>query len=136
MQDHYAFSDTAFEAQFKAGTFPAELFTHEAHLRLAWIHIHRYGVAQAEENIVQQLQDYVAHLGATDKFNMTLTVAAIKAVAHFKAKANHTHFKDFITAFPRLQTHFKELLAQHYQNVSYTSEEAKRVFVEPDVMGF
>ncbi|VXB08172.1 conserved hypothetical protein [Flavobacterium sp. 9AF] len=136
MQNHYELSDTAFEQRFKAGTFPPELFTHEAHLRLAWIHIQHYGVAQAEQNIVSQLKHFVTLVGAEDKFNMTLTVAAVKVVAHFISKENYSHFKDFIAAYPRLLTHFKEMIAQHYNQDIYHSEQAKKVFLTPDLLPF
>ena len=136
MQDHYSFTDLEFEQQFQTCSFPAALFTHEAHLRLAWIHIKHYGVVQAEKNIVQQLQRYVAHLGAQDKFNMTLTVAAIKAVYHFKTKATSTTFNDFISEFPRLKTDFKALMACHYRRDIYHSKTAKKRFLKPDVLPF
>ena len=136
MQDHYSFSDLEFEEQFAACSFPPEAFSHEAHLRLAWIHIERYGVVQAEKHIVQQLQRYVVHLGAQDKFNMTLTVAAIKAVYHFKTKATSTIFNDFIHEFPRLKTDFKVLMACHYSKDIYRSKTAKKRFLKPDVLPF
>jgi len=37
-------------------------------LRLAWIHIRKYGVGTAVENICQQLKDYVKTVGAEDKY--------------------------------------------------------------------
>ena len=136
MQDHYSFSDLEFEEQFATCSFPPEVFSHEAHLRLAWIHIEKYGLQQAEKNIVNQLQGYVKYLGAVDKFNMTLTVAAIKAVYHFKVKSKSTTFKDFIAEFPRLKSNFKQLMACHYRVDIYQSKKARKKFLAPDLLPF
>ena len=86
-------SDKEFEAQFESGVLPPGLFTHEAHIRLAWIHIDKYGIDKAISNIVQQIQSYTAKLGVTDKFNKTLTIAAVRAVYHFMLKSNSSDFQ-------------------------------------------
>ena len=36
-------------------------FSHEAHLRLAWINIDRYGIEQAEKNIQNQLRKFFSY---------------------------------------------------------------------------
>ena len=56
MQHHSELDDNTFEVLFREGNFPAALFSHEAHLRLAWIHLRRYGLEQAIENVSRQLQ--------------------------------------------------------------------------------
>lgn len=38
MKTHHQLNDQQFEEQFQNCTFDPTLFTHEAHLRLAWIH--------------------------------------------------------------------------------------------------
>jgi hypothetical protein len=107
-----------------------------AHLRLAWINIVRYGIEKAEENIQSQLQKFVAHVGAKEKYNTTLTIAATKAVYHFKLKSKSDNFKGFIAEFPRLKTNFKDLMASHYGFDIYHSEKAKTAFLEPDILPF
>jgi hypothetical protein len=104
-------SDDEFEQQFQNCSIDAALFTHEAHLRLAWIHIEKYGAEKAITNICFQLKRYVEFLGATDKYNETVTIAAIRAVYHFKLKTDASSFSEFITKNPRLKNNFKELLA-------------------------
>lgn len=129
--------DSTFEAQFKACTLDPNLFDHEAHLRLAWIHIRRYGKETAIDNICHQLYRFTEHLGASHKFNTTITVAAIKAVNHFILQSKSDNFPNFVKEFPRLKTNFKDLLAAHYSNVDiYTSEIAKKEFIEPDLLPF
>ena len=136
MHSHFQLTDTQFEQQFQARTLDASLFSHEAHLRLAWIHIKKYGIEKALQNIPMQIIHFVDNLGARDKYNHTLTIAAIKTVYHFTLKSTTTTFKDFIQAFPRLTNNFKGLLACHYQFDIFNNELAKEVYIEPDLLPF
>jgi hypothetical protein len=136
MEAHFELGDYVFEQQFRACTLNPALFNHEAHLRLAWIHIKKYGVDKAIENICQQLTTFVGLLGASDKYNKTLTIAAIRAVNHFINKADIDNFQDFIQTFPRLKFNFKELMAFHYLADIYTLETAKKEYLQPDLLPF
>lgn len=136
MEAHRHLSDEEFESQFAQCILPAELFSHEAHIRLAWIHISRYGVDQAIDNICTQLQAFTISLGAADKYNHTVTVAAIRAVYHFMLKSDCSHFRDFITEAPRLKTEFRQLMEAHYSTNIFTSATARKEFLQPDLLPF
>ena len=136
MNSHFILTDDVFEKQFASCSLNPEMFSHEAHIRLAWIHIKKYGVEQAAENICMQLLAFVIKLGATDKYNKTLTVAAVKAVNHFMGRTDAENFSDFISTFPQLKYHFKELIAAHYGIDIYHSEKAKQEYLEPDLLAF
>ena len=136
MMDHYSLDDAEFERLFRNGSFDPALFNHEAHLRLAWIHIRRYGRKQAMENITGQLLDFVKGLGAEEKFHYSLTIAAVKAVGHFIEKSRSNDFKTFINEFPRLKTHFREIIGQHYSDSLIYSREARASFIQPDLLPF
>jgi hypothetical protein len=136
METHYQLSDTEFTSQFSNCTLNAELFSHEAHLRLAWILIHSLGLEQAEELIQIQLQSFVANLGATDKYHKTVTIVAMKAVSHFMKQSKTTNFKSFIVENSKLKTHFKELVNSHYSIDIFKSSKAKAEFLKPDLIPF
>ncbi|GAB4036983.1 hypothetical protein [Spirosoma gilvum] len=136
METHFDLSDEAFEQQFEACTLPPAIFSHEAHLRLAWIYIRKYGTEKAVETVCRQLINYVDSLGARDKYNQTLTVAAVRAVSHFVDRSNADTFYDFIQQFPRLKDNFKALIATHYQVDIFNSDLAKRTYIEPDLLPF
>jgi hypothetical protein len=129
-------NDILFEAQFKAGVLDPAVFSHEAHLRLAWIHIKNYGVETAIENICNQLKAFVEILGAGDKYNETLTIAAIRAVHHFMLRSEAASFGDFIEQFPRLKYNFKDLMACHYKMDIFNNAIAKREYIAPDLLPF
>ncbi len=136
MEKHYRLPDSECEAQFANCTFPAEYFSHEAHLRLAWIHISKYGQKKAVKNLTEQIQAYASSLGAIEKFHATVTVAAVKAVHHFMKKTGSTSFLELMASYPELKTRFKELLSTHYSFNVFESDDAKQVFVEPDLFPF
>lgn len=136
MEKHFELTDTEFEAQFESCELSPADFSHEAHLRLAWIHINRYGIEKAEENIETQLQNYVVAAGAEDKYHTTLTLSAIKTVYHFMLQSDADNFQDFISAFPRLKHNFKELIAAHYSSDIFNSTKAKAEFLEPDLLPY
>ncbi len=136
MKTHLDFNDSEFEKQFGDGNLDPSLFSHEAHLRLAWIHINTYGMEAACGTISNQILSYVSQLGATDKFYKTLTIAAIKIVYHFLQKSKSYTFQDFIIEFPRLKFNFKELLDSHYGFDIFNSEKAKTEYLEPNLLPF
>jgi len=136
MEKHFTLTDTEFETQFQSCSLDPAIFTHEAHLRLAWIHITKYGADIAIDNIRCQLQNFVDSLGAKNKYNETVTVAATKAVYHFILKSKTNNFKDFIVENSRLKNNFKELLAFHYQTDIFNSPAAKERYLVPDLLPF
>lgn len=136
MEKHYQLSDTEFNKQFSDCTLNPELFSHEAHLRLAWINIRNLGLEKAEANIQNGLQNFVAHVGAKNKYHTTLTIVSMKAVYHFMKQSKTNNFKDFIAENPELKTNFKSLINSHYSIDIFKSTKAKSEFLEPDVMPF
>lgn len=136
MDKHFELTDDQFEKQFESLTLNPVLFSHEAHLRLAWIHITRYGVDQAIENICNQIKAFAAFHGDHDKYNHTVTIVAVRVVYHFMLKSNSDNFKDFILKSARLKTEFRQLIETHYSTNIFTSVEAKTRYLAPDLQPF
>ena len=136
MEKHFELANGEFEEQFANCTLDPALFTHEAHLRLAWIHIAQYGPDAAIDNICDQIMAFDNTHGKGDKFNRTVTVAAVMAVYHFMKKSCADSFEIFMAAHPELKTNFKELLSTHYSFDLFNNEKARTEFVEPDLEPF
>ncbi|MDT0605907.1 hypothetical protein [Croceitalea rosinachiae] len=136
MKSHFSLTDNEFLIQLETATLKPEFFDHQAHLRLAWLNINRFGIETAVKKTSFYLKKYVHSLDEQDKFNQTLTVAALKAVYHFKLKSKSTNFKNFIEEFPRLLYNFKDLMAMHYGFDIYHSEYAKKTYLAPDLLPF
>ena len=136
MEKHYRLTDDQFESKFADKTFPPMHFTHEAHLRLAWVHINKYGAQQAIENLCLQIKEYALKYGATMKYNETVTVASVRILDHYIRRYQGDDFQDFITRWSALKTDFKSLVKQHYSTDIFRSVEAKQTYLEPDLQGF
>ena len=136
MEAHFKLSDQEFEEQFISCKLKSSDFTHLAHLRLAWITLKKHSIVQAELNIQKHLKNFVKFVGAKEKYNKTLTVAATRIVYHFMLKSNSSNFQDFINEFPRLKTKFKTLIDTHYSFDIYNSQRAKTEFLFPDLVPF
>ena len=136
MENHVELNDNQFEQLFSSGSLDPALFNHAARLRLAWIHINKYGIEKAIDNICAQLQDYVQSLGVKDKYNITVTIAAIRAVYHFMLKSDTKDFQNFITENQRLEFNFKELLSCHYTTDIFQSENARQRYLKPELLPF
>ncbi len=55
MEKHVDLTDAEFEDKFKSCELKPEIFSHEAHIRLAWIHVMKYRVEAAIQTICSQL---------------------------------------------------------------------------------
>lgn len=136
MEQHYTLTDAEFERQFASAKLAPAVFSHEAHLRLAWIHLNRYGLERAIEHITGQLKNYTRAVGAADKYNETVTIAAIYAVNHFKIRSRCTDFESFISENGRLKNNFRDLMHSHYRTDIFRSVSAKATFLEPELLPF
>lgn len=133
---HSQLNDGQFESLFEQGDLPPSLFDHEAHLRLAWLYITKYGEERAKHKTCNEIKRFDKLHGNGDKFNVTVTTAALKTVQHFLSKSKSEDFSGFIKEFPRLKYAFKELLDQHYGIDIFSNEKAKVSYIEPDILPF
>ena len=136
MEKHWKLSDDEFEEQFSTCNFRPLWFTHEAHLRLAWFYVTKYRSEIAFEKYSTQLQNFARKYNADGKYNATVTFASIQIIKHFIEKSNTYDFQDFINEFPQLKGNFKEILATYYSGDIFTSKEAKKHILQPDLMPF
>ncbi len=136
MEEHFSLSDASFAEKFRNCNLGSISFTHKAHLRLAWIYITTSGEQIAIDRICEQLKTYTASVGAEEKFNLTVTIAAIKAVNHFVKKSSALTCKQFLLEFPALTISFKDLIATHYSTDIFEEEKAKHTFMQPDLAPF
>lgn len=136
MRSHLELDNEQFCQAFAECTLDPALFDHVAHLRLAWIYLEKFDLKTAVEIITDQLKVYTSYHGARDKYNATVTIAAVKAVRHFMLKGSADSFRAFIVEYPQLINNFKELLRQHYRTDIFNSEMARQQFLEPELLPF
>ncbi|MEO1449238.1 MAG: hypothetical protein AAFV07_06890 [Bacteroidota bacterium] len=136
LRSHTQLTDQEFEERFANCSFPPRLFSHEAHLRLAWIHLRAYGLEQALDNLRTQIRQFAVHVGVANKYHETITSAAVYAVDHFLQQQETDSFQEFIALHQPLLTDFKALINSHYSKDIFKDPNARKVFIEPDVEPF
>jgi hypothetical protein len=125
-------SDDEFVEAFETCTLPKELFHHRDHLRLAWIYLRRYGRREAGTRVGESIRRYAAHLGASQKYHETITLAwfLLMEHAHRQAKPGAS-FEDVLAAFPELVD--QRTPQRYYSSAVLQSDAARTAFVEPDL---
>ncbi|WP_196889725.1 hypothetical protein [Aureivirga sp. CE67] len=134
MNSHYQLSDQEFENQFSNCTIDPKIFSHEAHIRLAWIYIKKYGLEEAKNKYTFQLKNLTVFLGATSKYNHTVTIIAMRIIHKLIENKENLDFKNFINQNPELNTDFKNLINNHYSFDVFKNDLAKTSFIEPDLI--
>ena len=129
-------SDEEFERRFAEGTLNPAEFNHEAHVRLAWIHLTKYPQEEAIHHLCTQIAAYDLRHGDGTKFHKTLTVAAACIVLHHIRKSHARTFPEFMAEFPLLRTDFSRFVFAHYSREVLTKPEAKDDALAPDLMPF
>jgi hypothetical protein len=133
MERHFLLKDSEFLRQFENCELCPSDFSHEAHLRLGWIHIRLYGIDRAEKNVTAQLQNFVKYAKAEDKYHETVTITGLRTINYFMKKSNCATFMEFIKEFPQLKYNFKDLINSHYKNDVFSSPIAKSQYIKPDL---
>lgn len=136
MEKHYRYSDEVFEQKFRDCKFPPLYFSHEAHLRLAYIHLMKYGLEQSIENMCKQIYDFAIKYGATMKFNATVTYASLQIMYHYIQKGESKNFSDLMKEYPSILKDFKGEIEKHYSWDVFRSLEAKAKIIQPDLEPF
>ncbi|MEQ6124942.1 hypothetical protein AAON49_12105 [Pseudotenacibaculum sp. MALMAid0570] len=136
MEKHERYTDEVFEQKFRDCKFPPLYFSHEAHLRLAYIHLKKYGLDQSIQNMCQQIYDFAIKYGATMKFNATVTYASLQIMYHYMQEGKSENFSDLMKEFPHLLQDFKTEIKIYYSWDVFRSPEAKAKIHNPDLKPF
>jgi hypothetical protein len=107
---HLEYSDEEFEVLFKNRKLPPHLFSHDAHLRLAWIHIRKYGFKKAVNHICDQISAFDQTFGDGQKFNRTLTIQSMNIINERVKRSLKTDYAGFIAENRDLVTGFDKLV--------------------------
>ncbi|GLU45060.1 hypothetical protein [Allomuricauda sp. NBRC 101325] len=133
---HLEVSDEQFINDMEQGGFPPNLFSHEAHIRLAWLYLNQFDEKLAIKKTCQTIQNFDKLNGNGTKYHLTLTVASVKVVQYFMKKSKATTFIEFINENPRLNDSFTSLVQQHYGTDPLKIEKTKTEYIAPDLLPF
>jgi hypothetical protein len=126
-------SDEDFLNAFVAGRLAREDFHHRAHLRAAWLMLHRYPLDEAIERTCDGIARLAMHLGAAEKFNRTVSEALIRLMSNACASGGDASFDEYLAANEWLVEDMRGVLAQYYSPDRLYSAEAMQRFLTPDL---
>ena len=118
--------DEEFLAAFHSCRLANSEFRHADHLRLAWLHLHRTGLAGALEQVRAGIRRFAEHHGARHLYHETVTAAWVRLLAtHHEAT-----FEEFLRVNePRLTA---ALLHRFWSPELLASDAARHHWVAPD----
>jgi hypothetical protein len=127
-----AWSDEDFLRAFEDLTFPADLFHHREHIRVARLYLKSSDATRAGEQMSEGIRRFANHHGATQKYHRTLTLAWMRLVAAALVETPEgTTFEQFLTAHPQLKD--AKLLDKYYSNALLKTAAARETWVDPDL---
>ncbi len=108
-------------------------FDHASHVRLAYTYLCEMDVAGAIVCMRGALKQFLLHHGVPEtKYHETMTLAWLKAVAHFMSSGSATGSAHaFMTQNPMLLD--TQIMLTHYAAQTLFSDAARRAYQEPDL---
>ncbi len=128
--------DNEFVAAVYECTLDPSLFTHQAHVRLAFLHLKSNDLEIASELTCSAIQNFDQYVGDGKKYHHTLTMASVRVVDHFMKKCPDCDFETLVSKHPRLLSNFRDLIDQHYSKSIWNNPTAKEFFAQPDLQAF
>ncbi len=124
--------DRKFRAAFETCAVTPDEFTHEAHVRLAYVYLTECDVDSAVVRMRDALLNFIERNGIPrSKFHETITRAWVLAVRHFMDQSTSTSFADFIAKNGALLD--SKIMLTHYSASVLFSPDARASFVAPDL---
>jgi hypothetical protein len=104
-------------------------FGHRQHVEVTWLAIRAVGVPAAIGLVSAGIRETARYAGAPRKYHVTVSRAWVELVGHHVADGET--FDEFIARVPELLD--KRLLTRHYRPATLAGEQARTVWVEPDL---
>lgn len=125
-------SDDELLRAFETCAFTRPEWTHEAHVRMAWCYLTRHPYREALECVRCGIQKLNGKIGSPDGYHETITVAFVRVIAdRVVAGEDYRAFRD---RNPDLLDRTLPALLRHYSKERLWSQEARKGFIEPDLV--
>jgi hypothetical protein len=126
-------TDDEFLTAFEECRIPPELWTHEAHIRMAWLYLRRRPLDEVIPIVRRGITRYAESRGKTGAYHETITVGYLVLIDGRigRGGAGGT-FAEFRERHPDLLDRGLSALLEHYSREVLDSTEARATFVEPD----
>ncbi|MEO7216275.1 hypothetical protein [Mucilaginibacter sp.] len=128
---HADLSNEQFLHQIETVTINPELFTHEAHIRMAWLYLSGSDEDAALQQISAAIKGIDAKYAGGMKYQHTITMVFANSITTLMKCKTYESWQEFVAANAGLSI-FKKFLSDYYSDEVLYSDKAKTQFVAPD----
>jgi hypothetical protein len=124
--------DETFMARFADGTLDTGDFHHRDHVRMAWLYVRRWPIAEAIARFDADLRRFAEAKGAPKLYHATITWAYLLLVHERMPADGAGSWEAFAEAHRDLLGWKPSVLDRYYRDATLWSDRARRTFVMPD----
>ncbi|WP_435010940.1 hypothetical protein P12x_002230 [Tundrisphaera lichenicola] len=129
-------TDEEFLAAFEDCRIPREDWTHEAHVRMAWLYLGRRPLDEVIPIVRAGIRRYNdAVIRKPDAYHETITLAMLALIDSERESGGRWEtYAEFRERAPELLDRALPALLRHYRRETLFSDRARLTFVEPDLI--
>lgn len=128
---HAELNNQEFIRQIETAAINPEWFTHEAHIRMAWLYLIDFDQDAALQNICEAIKGIDAKYAGGTRYHHTITVVFARSIGILMQWEPGKTWQEFVAVNGGLRIS-KKFLAEYYSDEILYSDEAKTQFVAPD----
>lgn len=126
-------TDAEFLHSFETAELPREEWTHEAHVRMAYLYLRSTSTfEEAEGQVRSGIQAYNAAQGNHTGYHETITVAFLRLIAHRIAASSEDAATWATFSIAHRDLLARQILYFHYDKATLFSPRAREQFVPPN----
>ena len=128
-------SDEEFFERFEGGALDARIFSHSAHVKMAWIYLGKYDLPEALHNFSRALKNFAKVNNAPALYHETITFAYLSLIHERIQRDGGRTWVEFALTNPDIFDWKESILKKYYREETLKSDFAKKYFVFPDKFG-
>jgi len=118
---------------FESGALPAEVFPHEAHVRVGWWYLRHAPLLIAMARFRSALQHFAAGKGKPERYHETITIALLLLIYERLVDCRDLEWPAFAARHPELLQWQPSVLVRYYSDELLASPRAREMFLLPEV---
>lgn len=123
-------TDEEFARAFERGEISPAEFSHQSHVRLAWVYLRESGgFDEALDRIRAGIKRFAAAAGAAQKYHETITILWMRLLEQARERAGDCTFSELLERCPELAD--KDLPLRYYPRERLFSDQAREHWVPP-----
>jgi hypothetical protein len=126
-------TDIEFLQAFEQCSLPENQWTHQAHVRMAWLYLQQEPLSQVIPVVCDGIKRYNASLKKSLAYHETITQAFLHLISYrMQIGDSDQSFEEFCVQNPDLLDRRMTALLTHYRKKTLLSQAARESFVSPD----